>query len=325
MFLADNREILCPLWVFFQEKIASELPQTKLYIIMFFATEHENVGKYLSMAMLVYPRSVYFLDALHTIKAESLIHLRLNLVATHILVVIHQKERFDNTVGNRMAMRTGIAYKAKHLLIFDGMRNDFHIINICLLFCRAYTMRKVVGTVELCTQLVHHIATVARHKQHIIYSTHFGIGELKGLRQIGEERRTAVDVILVALLEKDKPCRLYKIEQIIDLPTRDIHFFAQFNGRVAYRIGKQQNKLKFVLKFGIAHRTKIEKLHFKINTQFFGRKQGEGFTMIGRNAILLNGCTVFLGRITFVRLPIVLRKLFGNRFHIIVAIGFCED
>ena len=126
------------------------------------------------------------------LRAESLIHLRLNLVATHILVVIHQKERFDDTVGNRMAMRTGIAYKAKHLLIFDGMRNDFHIINICLLLCRAYTMRKVVGTVKLYTQLVYHIAAVARHKQHIIYSTHFGIGELKGCDRLvkkGERRR----------------------------------------------------------------------------------------------------------------------------------------
>ena len=77
---------------------------------------------------------------------------------------------------------------------------------------------KGIGTLYLPPQPVHHHAVVASHRQQAMDRPDIIVRELDGLQQLGEEGRTAVDMIKPLMLEDDEADVLDEVKQIIEVP-----------------------------------------------------------------------------------------------------------
>ena len=82
----------------------------------FLTAEHEDVGEHLPVPVFMQPGSIKLFHVLHTGDFESLVRMRQQFMTAHILVIVQQEERFDDTVLHRVAVRTGVSYQPYHPL-----------------------------------------------------------------------------------------------------------------------------------------------------------------------------------------------------------------
>lgn len=220
---------------------------------MVFATEHKDVGKDLPMLVFVNPRRVEFLNIFHSIDSEGFVHSRCQFVAADILIVVHHIERLHDSVLDGMAVRTGVADDSYHTLVLYGSSEDIHIGGKLLLSGTVEKDGEVVGTVYLMPELIQHFIAVACHQEQIVDGAHLRIGELDGFQQTAEEGRTAVDVVLVGLLEEYEAGSFQEVYEIVQVPPRHFHLVAKFLNGVASCIGEQEDEFELFFQFVETH------------------------------------------------------------------------
>lgn len=178
MGVVGHYYILCPLWVLLNEKIVCQLPHQQSDPVAFLATEHEYVGEYLPMLVLMNPRGVQNFDAIHAIDAVSLVHTRLNFMTPHVLMVVHQVEGFHDSISHGLTVRARIADEAHHSFGCDGPADGFYYIIKVSPRRTIHLKREIVGMVYLVSKLVDCLICVSCHEQQTVDGAHLRIGEL---------------------------------------------------------------------------------------------------------------------------------------------------
>ena len=63
----------------------------------------------------------------------------------------------------------------------------------------------------------------------------------------------------------------------------------------------------------------------EVEKEFFCAQKVVGFPMKRRYSELSDGIAVLLGGVSFVALPVILRKLFCQSVHVVIPIGLCQN
>ena len=212
---------------------------------MLFATEHKHIGKHAAVFGFVAPRCIDRLYIAHTRHFECFVHPGKYFVAPHIIVAVHQFERFYKTVGNCAAVRRRVIAQQHHAFEFDGIYKFLDIVGQARLQMRVVGDSEIVESIEFRFEMRYEWIVFVGTFEQTTDENGFVLGEIDTFAQSREESGASPQAVIIAVLDDFESRISQKIKIVIKVTASYAELFAQVLCRVIGIPGEQNDQFKF--------------------------------------------------------------------------------